>query len=522
MNNQTGVEHSVQSLNEYRRQPIIKMVLIALIGLIFMRFVVLAGGDNALFYDEAYYHLWSTTPDWGYYSKPPMVAWLIHLTTSLFGHSEWAVRLAAPFCYLAASIFILALALRVAHAAAAFWAWAFFISMPLISFNSLFITTDAPLMLCWAACSFFAHRAFSTNRWHDWLATAVFAGLGLLSKYTMGVLAIGFFIFLLLQGTLLGQLRNPKLWISLLLAIAIFAPNLWWNAQHQFISFQHTSEISQLDQEWFHFDQLAEFFFGQLIVFGLISFPLVIWFIAKRMVIPAAPELTTRPSSADVTFTLCISLPMLIVICAQAFLARAHVNWAAPTFIGFSLLLAIALTYRHWYRTAIWVVLVNTLLALAFYAYPSIQHMVGIEPTRKNTPYHRIQGYREITQSLQLTRTQIISDSRSALSYLHYYGQGYHQLNAYSALSPLTLYGFDQNQHIEDHYELKHSLPQQSLELSAHYLSETPLQLSSVVHNCFESVKEVGRYTTYAYPTLKRQWYLYDVDNFLGYEQCLD
>lgn len=521
MINHTGGDQVAQSLNEYRRQPIIKMVLIALIGLIFMRFVVLTGGNNALFYDEAYYHLWSTTLDWGYYSKPPMVAWLIHVTTSLLGHSEWAVRLAAPLCYLGASFFILALVLRVAHAAAAFWAWAFFISMPLISFNSLFITTDAPLMLCWAACSFFAHRAFSHNQWRDWLATAIFAGLGLLSKYTMGVLAIGLLIYLLLQNTLLHHLCNKKFWISLLLAVLIFAPNLWWNAEHHFISFQHTSEISHLNHEWFHFDQLAEFFFGQLIVFGLLSFPLVIWFISKRRILPALSEQATA-QAADIRFALCISLPMLIVICIQAFLARAHVNWAAPTFIGFSMLLAMALTYRQWYRTAVWVVLVNTIVAMAFYAYPSIQQTIGIEPTRKNTPYHRIQGYREITQSLTLTRSHIISDSRSALSYLHYYGQGYHQLNDYSPLSALTLYGFDKNQHIEDHYELKYALPQQPVELSAHYLSVTPLQPGSVVHNCFDTVKEVGRYTTYAYPTLKRQWYLYDVDNFLGYEQCLN
>ena len=39
----------------------------------------------------------------GYFSKPPLIAWTIWLTTSLFGDSEWATRLAAPFLHTAAA-----------------------------------------------------------------------------------------------------------------------------------------------------------------------------------------------------------------------------------------------------------------------------------------------------------------------------------------------------------------------------------------------------------------------------------
>ena len=43
------------------------------------------GTELPLFYDQAYYYYWSLHPDWGYFSKPPMVAWLIFVTTSLLG-----------------------------------------------------------------------------------------------------------------------------------------------------------------------------------------------------------------------------------------------------------------------------------------------------------------------------------------------------------------------------------------------------------------------------------------------------
>lgn len=45
--------------------------------------------------DEAYYWDWSRRPDWCYYSKPPMVAWLIGLSTWLLGDFTAAVRMPA-------------------------------------------------------------------------------------------------------------------------------------------------------------------------------------------------------------------------------------------------------------------------------------------------------------------------------------------------------------------------------------------------------------------------------------------
>ena len=53
-----------------------------------LRLVWLAVGHADLYPDEAQYWWWSTHPALGYYSKPPMVAWLIAVTTAAFGDSE--------------------------------------------------------------------------------------------------------------------------------------------------------------------------------------------------------------------------------------------------------------------------------------------------------------------------------------------------------------------------------------------------------------------------------------------------
>ena len=43
--------------------------------------------DFNLYGDEAQYWLWSKELSFGYYSKPPLLSWLIYLVTSFFGDS---------------------------------------------------------------------------------------------------------------------------------------------------------------------------------------------------------------------------------------------------------------------------------------------------------------------------------------------------------------------------------------------------------------------------------------------------
>ena len=58
-----------------------------LLGVTVLRLLWLAGNPIDLYPDEAQYWLWSRVPAFGYYSKPPLVAWLIALTTAVFGTS---------------------------------------------------------------------------------------------------------------------------------------------------------------------------------------------------------------------------------------------------------------------------------------------------------------------------------------------------------------------------------------------------------------------------------------------------
>ena len=62
--------------------------------------------DLNLSFDEAQYWTWSLNIDWGYYSKPPLLAWLIGLSTKTCGISELCLRMSSPILYSLSTIFI--------------------------------------------------------------------------------------------------------------------------------------------------------------------------------------------------------------------------------------------------------------------------------------------------------------------------------------------------------------------------------------------------------------------------------
>ena len=67
-----------------------------LVGVIFLyRLCVLYALKLDLYVDEAYYFNWAKHLDWGYYSKPPMLSFLIALTTKLFGNGVLAIKAGA-------------------------------------------------------------------------------------------------------------------------------------------------------------------------------------------------------------------------------------------------------------------------------------------------------------------------------------------------------------------------------------------------------------------------------------------
>src|SRR4051812_3121945 len=118
--------------------------------------------------DEAHYWHWSRHLDWGYYSKGPLVAWLIRGSCELFGPPSVrlvgsevpAVRLPAVACHAAllAGWYVLASGtLRSPRLGLA--AVALALTLPGVAAAAVVMTIDAPFLACWCWALVFVWKA---------------------------------------------------------------------------------------------------------------------------------------------------------------------------------------------------------------------------------------------------------------------------------------------------------------------------------------------------------------------------
>src|SRR5579862_6940469 len=136
-----------------------RWTLAAIAAITAARLLWLAFQTAGLYPDEAQYWFWSRHLALGYYSKPPLVAWLIALTTACFGNGEFAVRLSAPLLHAVASGFVYAIGTRLYDRRIGYWSALAYATLPGVSLSAFLISTDAVLLPCWAAALYGFIRA---------------------------------------------------------------------------------------------------------------------------------------------------------------------------------------------------------------------------------------------------------------------------------------------------------------------------------------------------------------------------
>lgn len=398
-----------------------------------------------LYADEAQYWSWSLAPDWGYYSKPPMVAWLIAATTRLLGDAELGVRAATFLIWplTAWTVFLLTRRLFAGEAwaeRAAFWSAVAFACLPMTFLGGVLITTDGPLLLFWTLTLYFLAGALARNRWHDWLLAGTTAGLGLMSKYSMVFLAPAFLVYLLIMPQHRRLLVSARPYAAAGVALAVLSPNLLWNARHDFVSFQHTAEISQLGRAWINPDAFLAFGLAQFGVFGpVMALGLLLLALRPRVLL----------SDSRLAFLAAFSLVPLAAFLGLSLLSRAFANWAAFAYAAGTILVIVTWVSRQRHRWLAWALGLNLALGALLYHYHDLARTLGIELTRKTDPYARITGYRALGQEVRLLLlahpgTRLMGDDRKSFASLLYYARPLSREAAY--LNPARSIG--------DHYAL--------------------------------------------------------------------
>jgi dolichol-phosphate mannosyltransferase len=320
------------SENPAIRWPVVTISVVAYVLILKLIFM----GCVNLIPEEAYYWNYAQHLDWGYLDHPPMVAWLIWLSTSLLGKSEFSVRLPAYVCWILAAIFMFRLTLNLYDRPAAFRTILLLAVLPIYFGLGFFMTPDAPLYAAWTGCLYFLERALVGQNRRAWLGVGICVGLGMLSKYTIALLGLGTLTFLLIDRQSRRWLFRPEPYIAAITAVILFSPVIFWNMRNGWMSF-----IFQGSDRWTgRYDFSLHLLIGMILLLltptGLLGIMRVL--LPQKLAGASASQAGIKRQQYlwSVTFTL---VPLSVFVIYSLFY-KPKLNWTAPIWLAVIPLLA--------------------------------------------------------------------------------------------------------------------------------------------------------------------------------------
>jgi 4-amino-4-deoxy-L-arabinose transferase-like glycosyltransferase len=388
-----------------------------IIAVTVIRLVGLQLSTVDLFFDEAQYWSWSRDLAFGYFSKPPLIAWIIAAAQEFCGSSEACVRAPAPVLHLGTALLAFAIGRTLYDASTGFWS-AMLTALGIGTvFSARIISTDVPLVFFWALALLAYVRLLRQADWRWALLLGTAIGAGLLSKYAMIYFLPGMLLAAVFAKEARALLREPQLGLAFVVAALIVSPNLIWNIAHGFLEFRHA--VNQVVGESFEPNLIRplEFLAAQFAVFGPIVFAVALVAMARlrsHVILP--------PDRILISF----AAPPLVLVAATATVVHTYANWAAVSFVPIAVLAAAILLRQRmilllWASFALGVVAQITAIAADAYA----TQIRTSFPNLPN-PYVRTLGWKSYAQTVgalarKLAIPSIAADTRGDIAALLYY-----------------------------------------------------------------------------------------------------
>jgi 4-amino-4-deoxy-L-arabinose transferase-like glycosyltransferase len=376
--------------------------------------------------DEAHYWDWSRHLDWSYYSKGPLVAYLIRLGCAVTGSpalagNVLAVRLPAVICggLLLASLYILTLQVY-GRASLAAGVVTLALTLPIVAAGASLMTIDAPYTCCWGWALVLGYHAIFRRAMWAWPLLGLVIGLGILAKYTMILWLPSVGLFLLSSPTYRSLLFHRGLWIATSVAALCCVPILLWNMQHDWVSLRHVEGQAGVGRgEGVRWWGPVEFLEAQCALL------LIFWFVAwARAMFDHRPW---NEPDAGRRYLWWMSAPMFVVFLVFSLKTREEPNWPVTAYLS-GLVLATEwlvgqLAVRvAWYRrltaallaTAAVVGLgVTMLMHHSQWIHPLLRRVTGPPsaanpfPLRHLDPTCRLRGWRELARAVDQLRAEL-------------------------------------------------------------------------------------------------------------------
>jgi len=333
--------------------------------------------------DEAQYWTWSKELSYGYYSKPPGIAWQIAFGTWLFGDSEFGVRFGSILLSfgLSLALYWLAKSCTLTHKQA-FWVSIAFSFCPLGILSAFFATTDCAYVLFWTLACFL----FCQNPTNNFLRIGAVIALGALWKWPI------YCIWLPIVA--LSWHYPGRLCLGFLVSLLGLLPSFIWNLTRGFPTFQHVAKSIDVIGK----GNPLEFLGAQVALASPIFFILIVMAFVRF-----------RETSLPFRFCFGTALAFFSVVFGASFFEKVQGNWAVAAY-------PTAFVIMVYYSRPVWLkvgLIVACLMVAAVFFVPKVFMQglgwKGIAPALERSGYDQNKDF-------------LFSDRYQVTSLLSFYG----------------------------------------------------------------------------------------------------
>lgn len=378
----------------YKVKPAETIFITSLIALTFFRYYYIFTGPLDLSPDEAHYWEWARRLDLSYYSKGPLIAWLIAATTWLIGDNLIGVRFLAPVFLGFSSIFVYLITIDLfpddekKHLKAC-TAGLLIQLTPLFSAYGILMTIDSPFIFFWTLSLYLFWKAVNNeHRLFVWILLGISIGLGLLTKYTMAFFYICGFFFILFSKQERKCFGKKGPYIALVISLLVFSPVIIWNAGRDWVTLKHTAGQAHIAEGFrISFKYFFDFLGSQAGVISPVIFFMVLYGAAKNR--------WSFKALNNLRFLFWFWFPLLSFFLLKSLQGKVQANWAMPAYITAFIASADYFINKDIRTKAQKALIYGSLTILLIFSvvtfYPSLIHL----PVKQD-PTSRLQGWQEL------------------------------------------------------------------------------------------------------------------------------
>jgi len=307
------------------RQYLSAMFILMLLSLIIRGFLagILEFGN-----DEVYYWTYALYPDISHFDHPPMLGFLIQLTTfNLAFESEFFIRLGAVLLGTFNIWLVFLIGKNIRDALTGFYAAVLYTaSIYAFIIAGTFILPDTPQLSFWLLSVYLLLISVTgpvKRKTKGFLLLAGLSiGLALLSKYTSVFLLSGAFIFVLLDNR--QWFKTKELYISAFISLLFFLPVFIWNFNNDFISFTFQSDRVGIFESGIRGDFFFTELSGQMLYNNPVNFILGV----LALIACFRGKISMNPLKARLL--LWISLPLIALFLFFSLFRHTLPHWTGP------------------------------------------------------------------------------------------------------------------------------------------------------------------------------------------------